>query len=98
MTWHKVLLTKKQIEEEQVLMQMERQFEQSYIAAEGPSDMALFSDDEYQDDTIHIYFSPGCSPSCDELITQHGGEECDPPKVEHTFLVTGNDDAEDLLE
>lgn len=46
MTWNKVLLTTKQIEEQQTLQKLQKQFEKLYIAADGPDDMALFSDHE----------------------------------------------------
>jgi len=97
MAWHKVQFTFEQIEQERALMGLEKKFEAIYIKAEGPSDMALFSDNEYQDNQINIYFSPGCSPVCDHLIAEYNGQECEAPDVEHVTIVTGNDDAEDLL-
>jgi hypothetical protein len=97
MSWHKVLLTTKQIEEQRTLVQLEDQFDKLFLAADGPSDMALFSDNDYEGDMISIYFTPGCNPSCDGLITQYGGKECDPPEVGHVFLLAGDDDAKDLL-
>ena len=97
MTWIKVLLTTEQIEEQQVLQKLQKQFEKLYIAADRPDDMALFSDHEYKDGKITIYFTPDCKPSCDDLISQHSGEECDPPTIDHVFLLDGNDYALDLL-
>lgn len=98
MSWHKVLFTFEQIEQERALLELGKKFEQIYITAQGPSDMALFSDNEYQDNRINIYFTPGCSPACDNLISEYNGVECDAPDIEHVSMVTGNDDAEDLLE
>ena len=97
MPWHKVQFTFEQIEQERALLELGKKFESIYITADGPSDMALFSDNEYQDNIINIYFSPGCSPACDHLIAEHNGQECEAPDVEHVTIVTGNDDAEDLL-
>lgn len=97
MTWHKVILTSEEIEEQHALEKLEKLFEQKYMEADGPSDMALFSDNEYTDGKITIYFTPDCSPSCDGLISKHGGEECEPPTIGHVFLLDGNDDALDLL-
>lgn len=97
MSWYKTSFTLEQIEQERILMELEKQFEQIYLTAQGPSDMALFSDNEYTDNRINIYFTPGCSPACDNLIKKYSGEECPAPDVEQVSLVTGNDDAEDLL-
>ncbi|MFQ5659328.1 MAG: hypothetical protein ACE5GZ_02810 [Gammaproteobacteria bacterium] len=97
MAWNKVLLTTEQIEEQRVLETLEKRFEKLFIAADGPEDMALLSDNEYKDGRITIYFTPGCSPCCDDLISQYSGEECDPPTIDHVFLLDGNDDALDLL-
>lgn len=97
MAWHKVQFTFEQIEQERALLELGKKFETIYIKADGPSDMALFSDNEYQDNQINIYFSPGCSPACDHLIAEYNGQECEAPDVEHVTIVTGNDDAEDLL-
>ena len=97
MPWHKVLFTFDQIEQERALLDLSNRFEQIYIQAQGPSDMALFSDNEYTDNKINIYFTPGCSPACDHLIAEFDGQECEAPDVEYVSIVTGNDDAEDLL-
>ena len=97
MSWKRVTFTVNQIEEEAVLNELEDKFEDIFMAADGPSDMAIFSDDEYQDGTISIYFTPGCEPDCEKLIMFYDGEDCDPPGIEHTFLLAGNDDALDLL-
>jgi len=97
MTWNKVLLSTEQIEEQHALEKLEKQFEKLFIGADGPDDMALFSDNEYKDGKINIYFTPGCNPSCDDLISQYSGEECDPPTIDHVFLLDGNDYALDLL-
>jgi hypothetical protein len=97
MTWNKVILTKAQIEEQHALEKLQKQFEKNYIAADGPDEMALFSDHEYKDDKITIYFTPDCNPSCNELISEYAGETCDPPTIDHVFLLDGNDYALDLL-
>lgn len=97
MAWYKVTLTNKQIEEQRALQNLRKEFEKSFIAADAPEDMALFSENEYHDDRIAIYFTPGCDPHCVSLITQYHGEECDPPALDQVFLLDGNDDALDLL-
>ncbi len=97
MSWNKVVLTTGQIEEQHALEKLEKQFEKKFIAADGPEDMALFSDNEYSDGRIGIYFTPGCSPHCDELIAEYNGEACEPPPLSRVFLLDGNDDALDLL-
>lgn len=97
MTWNKVVLTSEQIEQEQALKKLEKQFEKLFLAAGGPEDMALFSDNEYHDGHIGIYFTPGCNPHCADLIAEYGGQECEPPALSHVFVLDGNDDALDLL-
>jgi hypothetical protein len=97
MPWYKISFTFNQIEKDRALLNLEKKFEKIYIDADGPSDMALFSDNEYHDNRINIYFTPGCSPACDYLIKEYKGVACEAPDVEHVTLVTGNDDAEDLL-
>jgi hypothetical protein len=97
MAWNIVTLTTEQIEEQRALEKLEKQFEKLYIAADGPDDMALLSDNDYTDGKIGIYFTPGCNPLCKDVISQYGGEECDPPTIDHVFLLDGNDYALDLL-
>ena len=97
MTWNRILLTTQQIEEGHALEKLEKEFERLYIAANGPDDMALLSENGYTDGKIHIYFAPGCQPSCNDLISQYNGEECDPPPIDAVFLLDGNDYALDLL-
>ncbi len=97
MPWNRVTFTNNQIEEDGILLDMENQFEDVFMEEEGPSDMALFSDNDYTDDTISFYFTPGCVPNCENMILYYDGEECEPPDIEEVFLFSGNDDALDLL-
>lgn len=97
MPWNRVTLSINQIEEHGILLDMENQFESIFMEAEGPSDMALFSDNNYTDETISFYFTPGCQPGCEDLILYYDGEECEAPDIEEVFLFAGNDDALDLL-
>lgn len=97
MAWNRVLLTTSQIEEQHALEHLEKQFEKLFIKAGGPEDMALFSDNDYTDGQIHIYFTPGCNPHCASLISQYSGEECEPPQLSEVFLLDGNDEALELL-
>ncbi len=97
MSWKRVSFTVDQIEEDGMLNELEDQFDNLFMEADGPSDMAIFSDNEYIDGTISIYFTPGCETNCESLIMFYDGEECDPPDIEHVFLLAGNDDALDLL-
>lgn len=97
MAWNKVSLTVEQIEQQHALEKLEKQFEQLFIKAGGPDDMALFSDNDYSDGKINIYFTPGCNPHCAGLISLYAGEECDPPTLGRVFLLDGNEEAMDLL-
>lgn len=97
MSWKRVSFTVNQIEEDGVLNEMEDKFEQLFMEADGPSDMAIFSDNDYTDGKISFYFTPGCESDCESLLLFYDGEECKPPDIEEVFLLTGNDDALDLL-
>ena len=97
MPWNRVTFTLKQIEEEGVLNHLEDQFEDIFMEYEGPSDMAIFSDNDYTDETISFYFTPGCEPNCENIILFYDGEECETPDIEEVFLFAGNDDSFDLL-
>ena len=98
MSWYKIVLTTEQIEQQQVLLGIQDKFIKLFMQANGPSDMAMFSDNDYIDGKISIYFTPGCHPACGNIISEHGGSECEAPSVEHVSLLAGNDDAEDLLD
>lgn len=97
MPWNRVTFTIEQIEEEGILNEMEDQFETVFMESEGPSDMAIFSDNDYTDETISFYFTPGCEPGCENIILFFDAEECEPPDIDEVFLFAGNDDALDLL-
>ena len=97
MAWYKVSFTNEQIEGQAMLNKLENEFTTCYMAADGPSDMALFSDNDYQDGRISIYFTPGCETNCANLISEYGAEACEPPDTSDVFLLTGNDDALDLI-
>ncbi|MGY8814946.1 MAG: hypothetical protein ACKVHQ_09550 [Gammaproteobacteria bacterium] len=57
MEWHRVILSESQIEQKGMLNKLKEQFLDAYMKTEDPSDMALLSDDEYQNERICIYFS-----------------------------------------
>lgn len=97
MAWNKIMLTVKQIEEQHALEKLEKQFEQLFIKAGYPDDMALFSDNDYADGSINIYFTPGCNPHCARLIALYKGQECEQPALGQVFLLDGNDEAMELL-
>tara|TARA_R110002072_G_scaffold136850_1_gene279444 strand:- start:8128 stop:8424 length:297 start_codon:yes stop_codon:yes gene_type:complete len=97
MPWNRVTFTIDQIEEEGALNDMEDRFEAVFMEAEGPPDMAIFSDNDYTDGTISFYFTPGCELDCENIILFYDAEECEPPDIDDVFLFSGNDDALDLL-
>ena len=97
MTWEKVTLTATQIAEQKALMNIQDRFEQLFIAAGGPKEMALFGDKGYEKDTISVYFSPGCRTICEALIALHKAEACEAPAKEDVALLVGHSDAWDLL-
>jgi hypothetical protein len=97
MEWYRVILSEHQIEHEGTLNKLKDQFLSVYMKMDDPADMALLSDDEYQNDRIGIYFSPACSPSCDVIIRFYGGAPCAPPLREECFVFAGDEDVLDSL-
>ncbi len=97
MEWFRVILSKKQIEEEGMLNKLKDQFLKIYMKAEDSTDMALLSDDEYLNERIGIYFSTACSPDCDVMIRFYGGSPSAPPMREECFVLAGDEDVLDSL-
>jgi hypothetical protein len=97
MSWTKVRLNSEQIEDQLLLDKLRKQFVKLYMVADGPDEMALLSDHKFKDGEINFYFTPACKPSCDQLISQFNGKECDQPTIDQVFLLDGNDYALDLL-
>lgn len=97
MGWQKVVLSRTEIEKQQALARLEETFLQAFMKAADTSEMALLSDDDYHQDSISIYFSPVCSPSCDALIAEYSGKECPAPPREGVFVLAGDEDVLDLL-
>jgi len=97
MAWHKVILTREDIEKKNALSELEERFLQHFMKAEDNAEMALLSDDEYQGENISLYFSPQCFPACDSLIEHYSGQECPPPPREGVFVLAGDEDILDSL-
>ena len=96
MEWQRVILSESQIEEG-ALNKLKDQFLSIYMKVEDTTDMAILSDDEYQNERIGIYFSPASSPSCDVMIRFYGGSQCAPPLRGQCFVFSGDEDVLDDL-
>jgi hypothetical protein len=68
-----------------------------FMKADDTTDMAILSDDDYENSRISIYFSPACRPACDTLIRFYNGGPCEPPSRQRSFVLAGDEDALDLL-
>jgi len=97
MAWNRIILSHSQIEQEGVLNRLKEQFLKVFMKTADTTDMAVLSDNEYENDRISIYFSPACSPDCDVMIRFYNGMECDPPSRSHTFVLAGDEDVLDTL-
>jgi len=95
--WHRIIFTNTQIEQEGLLNRLKDQFLAVFMKTNDTTDMAILSDDEYQNDRISIYFSPACSPACDTLLRFYGAVPCVPPSRGHSFVLAGDDDVVDNL-
>jgi len=97
MFWNKVVFTHSQIENEGMLSRLQDQFLAVFMKARDTTDMALLSDNEYENDNIAIYFSPACSPDCDVMIRFYGGVASEPPSRDHSFVLAGDDEVLETL-
>lgn len=97
MEWHRIILTLEQIEKEGILNRLKEQFLSLFMKASDTTDMAILSDDDYQNGRISIYFSPACSPSCDTLLRFYEAVPCEAPRRSGVFVFAGDDDILDSL-
>lgn len=74
-----------------------RTFQQRFIVAGAPPDMALFATLGSFSDTRRVYLTPGSLPYVQELIDLFGGSPCDGPCDEEVAMVYGVPGAEQLL-
>jgi|GEM_PF-540803 len=70
-----------------------RKFQQAFIAAGAPPDMALFAQITSQDSVRKVYFSPGSLRYVKPLIDAHQGKACVGPDRTTVTLVFGVPDA-----
>lgn len=70
-----------------------RQFQQAFIAAGAPPEMALFAQMTLHNDVRRIYFSPGSVQYVKSLIDAFGGKPCDGPGNDNVALMFGVPDA-----
>ena len=97
MDWHRVILTQSQIEKEGMLNRLKDKFLEVFMKADDNTDMALLSDDDYQNDRIGIYFSPASYTPCEVMIRFYNGVPCDAPAREEVFVLAGDEDVLDTL-
>lgn len=74
-----------------------RQFQQAFIAAGAPADMALFAETNVLNDSRRIFLSPGSLQHMSNVIEQFEGYPCDSPEVSNVTLVFGVPSAKSLL-
>lgn len=66
-----------------------RAFQQAFIAAGAPADMALFAGRGAFDESRVVYLSPASVPILGELIAEYDGRPCDCPDAGLVTLVYG---------
>jgi len=69
-----------------------RQFQQAFIAASAPGEMAMFVQTT-DGDVRRVYLSPGCALYVADLIDTYGGEACTAPDISSVILVYGTPEA-----
>ncbi len=97
MGWHRVILTKAQIEQEGILLRIKGQFLAVFMKTSDTTEMAVLSDDDYLNGRFGIYFSPACSPACDTLFRFYDAIPCEPPSRQGTFVFAGDHEVLDSL-
>lgn len=74
-----------------------RAFQQAFIHAGAPPDMALFAQTYSFDNRRQVYLSPGSRPRVPELLEAYGARPAQPPDATEVSLVFGAPGAEGLL-
>lgn len=74
-----------------------RRFQQAFIAAGAPAEMALFAQTLLRDGVRKVYLSPGSAPYVKSLIDAYEGTPCDCPGGDGLTLVFGVPDATSRL-
>ena len=97
MSWYEVILNSEQISEG-ISEKIGGDFEQLYIKAGKPQEMALFCD-TFPVPQFSMYFSPVAGQHASDLIAAYSGDPCEKPDAnEVTLLVGDRNSAWDLLE
>ncbi len=96
MPWFKALLTYHQLagEEPQALR---KKFSEIWSDSDSPKEMALFCELDTSAEGLSVYFSPGCLPVAESLISSYSGSPCDRPKKEDIAMLVGHPNALHLL-
>ena len=99
MSWHKIKMTSAQIANADHI-KIQDEFKKIFTSSNAPKEMALFSSKvpKSPQEFVVLYFSPGCSPLADSLISQNSGTPSEIPKEMEVALMVGQDDAWDLLD
>lgn len=92
MDWYYVDITEDRVEDGEY-HRLCRQFQQAFIAAGAPPEMALFAQMALRDNIRKVYFSPGSVHYVKQLIDTYGGNPCDGPERSKVTLVFGVPDA-----
>jgi len=97
MPWFKALLTYQQLagEEPQALR---KKFSEIWSDSGSPKEMALFCETATSAEGLSVYFSPGCLPVAESLISTYTGTPCERPQKEDLAMLVGSPDALHLLE
>ncbi|HET6567558.1 MAG TPA: hypothetical protein VFG50_06300 [Rhodothermales bacterium] len=88
MMWYSVDITGKLVQDGDY-HRLCRQFQQAFIAAGAPPEMALFAQMTFQDNVRKVYFSPGSVPYVRSLIESYHGDPCDCPESDNITLMFG---------
>jgi hypothetical protein len=69
-----------------------RQFQQAFIAASAPGEMAMFVQST-QGDVRRVFLSPGSLQYIANLVEDYEGRSCSPPDIGSVILVYGTPEA-----
>jgi len=97
MSWYEVILSSEQVSEG-ISGKIQSDFEELFIEAGKPPEMALFCD-SFPVPQFSMYFSPVSAQYASDLISAYSGDACERPNAsEVTLLVGDRSSAWDLLE
>ena len=88
MSWYEVILSSEQMSEG-ISEKIQSDFEELFIKAGKPPEMALFCD-TFPVPQFSMYFSPASTQYVSDLIAAYSGDACEKPDASEVTLLVGD--------